>query len=292
LFHDTEYRMKQNSQSNYLMSLKSTLLGWLLLMGLVQFTWAAPPLPPLLWRVDSRPPETIFSTGFVALGNNTSMLDHVSGRFNDSGFVAATEQRETARAFAQLMYLLNPSYRGSPLYIYQIRPQNNAYSVVNYLRSMATGGASSPVTANRAREFLGAYGSQFEWASTGAILASQIQSATAVTLTQGDVVEGATSVNRAYVTANTSANSNPYTPPDGSLPAAPANLLTQSRVGQTLLGLWLSLSYCVPRRHDGRELRAAEAPDACDNPATWTPNQLDRLIGLRSQAYVELLMDE
>lgn len=94
----------------------------------------------ILYRVDIRSPEEIFSTGFHSFGENDSVRDHARGvscvdRQENSAFISTSTDPEWAGNYARRLY----SQTAAPVYVYIITSQSNFYNLgeslehVNYL---------------------------------------------------------------------------------------------------------------------------------------------------------------
>ncbi|MDR5777688.1 MULTISPECIES: hypothetical protein [unclassified Caballeronia] len=94
-----------------------------------------------LYRVDSRPPEQIFSSGFESHGDNWDLVQHLNGDScvsgsRDSAYVAMTGGVDETRRIAR-QYYSSSAFHGT-LYRYEIRADENYYRLrvsVDYLIS-------------------------------------------------------------------------------------------------------------------------------------------------------------
>ncbi|MBJ7262962.1 MAG: hypothetical protein JHC61_04135 [Burkholderiaceae bacterium] len=96
----------------------------------------------VLYRMDTRPPEVIFRTGFSSWGTNDNLAEHASGEScsrsagqlgaRSSAFVATTSNPEFARRLARVAVTLTPTGR---TYIYTIRSNDNMYNLAESLRA-------------------------------------------------------------------------------------------------------------------------------------------------------------
>lgn len=121
-----------------------------LVLALLLFTASIPsllqaqsiPNTGILYRMDTRPPEVIFRTGFSAWGNNDDLAEHTSGRScsytegrdgnRRSAFVATTANPAFARRLARVAA---QSTRSGRAYIYTIRSNDNLYELARSLRA-------------------------------------------------------------------------------------------------------------------------------------------------------------
>lgn len=93
--------------------------------------------PQVVYRIDERPPDAIFKQGFTANGRNDYLLAHVLGASlvrglpenQRSNFVATTATLQTAYLIAERRWQFNPALRTRPLFIYEIRADQNFYEV-------------------------------------------------------------------------------------------------------------------------------------------------------------------
>jgi hypothetical protein len=81
----------------------------------------------VLYRFDTRPPEEIFSSGFVPRGRDTDLIRHTLAWTQESAFIATTLSFEAATSFADTYLQANPDATG---YIYRIDADNHFYEVM------------------------------------------------------------------------------------------------------------------------------------------------------------------
>lgn len=108
---------------------------------------AAPPaelyegeLPTVLYRVDTRPPSEVFSTGFSswpATRGTRAEMDLVRHAANSqdhtSGYVSTTSSLQGAQYFANSLHAAT----GQQVYLYEIAPSSDMYNVPQSLASIA-----------------------------------------------------------------------------------------------------------------------------------------------------------
>jgi len=129
--------------------------------------------PTLVYRVETRPPAEIFSTGFVSRGDNLDLVQHVL-RTPDSGFVATTDSPEAVARIAQALVKMDNT---KPLWVYTIRASDNFYHVSESLDWIVD---HNPAHRAKAENALARYSHQKEWAAVKRIPPSQIQQAVRV----------------------------------------------------------------------------------------------------------------
>ncbi|MGL4356843.1 MAG: enterotoxin A family protein [Aeromonas popoffii] len=88
----------------------------------------------VLYRVDTRSPDEIFSKGFDSFGENDSVRDHSRGvscvgRAENSAFISTSSDPEYAGNYARRIY----SQTSSPVYVYIIISSSNMYNMVSSL---------------------------------------------------------------------------------------------------------------------------------------------------------------
>jgi len=126
--------------------------------------------PTLLYRVDTRPPEEIFPTGFVSRGAALNLVKHVLGSAR-SGFIATTESPEAASRIASELVRKDHT---KPVWIYTIRADHNFYSVPQSLDWIAAHDRSRRTAVGIMLAF---YEYQQEWVAVGRVPPTQIQQA-------------------------------------------------------------------------------------------------------------------
>ncbi|MGH1592799.1 putative AB5 enterotoxin ADP-ribosylating subunit YtxA [Yersinia proxima] len=189
----------------------------LLIFCLVNFNSRAKP-PDIVWRVDTRDHNEIFSTGFSSSGDNDLVLDHLSGRScrsidnqsADSAFISTTSDRGFAYSYLErvLKNIETTITSSAKAYIYQIRADTNMYSADYTLDFLLRLGASE-VQQEIHRIFRYApYLS--EWMAHRSVLAEQIMSATSYLLEEGRVILNGYIPNPLYRQTRSSASMNPY----------------------------------------------------------------------------------
>lgn len=135
------YRLQGNTittQSSFLGSNFKLVMAVLLLLCCLLFSATAVDPPQYVYRADLRNPLEVFINGFLALGNNNDLHDHVSGAScqnhqvqGTTTFVDTTSDFAMAKRWGeQLLYhrdvLVQPET--DTFYIYQIRPARNFYN--------------------------------------------------------------------------------------------------------------------------------------------------------------------
>ncbi|WP_159567636.1 enterotoxin A family protein [Budvicia diplopodorum] len=155
------------------------------------------------YRADSRPPQTIFSTGFVVLGQNNNLLRHVEG---ESCFTGTRDSLFTSTTASQ-SFAIDWGDRRQDFYVYAIRPTSNFFRVYDSL-NYAAQQSGDPEFTHRARFFQ----EQDEWVALGNITPQQIYRAIRYTRTpDGIAVAHEASYNQRYEDIQTAPSSTPYT---------------------------------------------------------------------------------
>lgn len=191
------------------------LFAWVCLIGMWP-AWAYPP-PELVYRMDTRSPDDIFRNGFIPVGHNTNLYEHVEGFTcfggdRTSGFVATTDDESFATGWGS-WWLSN----GSHFFVYRIRPTTQFYSTTASLMHayQSEGREAYRMLADR---FIG----QGEWVSRGRIPALSIVDATEyISRGSGGLPPTRVTIhtNTGYVEAPAEVNVQPYrwnTEGDGS----------------------------------------------------------------------------
>ncbi|MCF0217963.1 MAG: hypothetical protein HUJ42_02860 [Malacoplasma sp.] len=196
--------------------------------------------PKLIYRIDARPPEEIFETGFVPWGSNTNFFRHILGysigddipEERRSGIISASDSPDSSLRFFGGM-MTDPTDQ-MEYYLYEIRADETVYSasrtanfynqrINNGLMDLEEGNLETAIDAIDSvfREF--AY--QREWFSVGAIPRERVRSAWRVDAVpinpnairhQRDTVYFTPRINDPeifnphYVDANTFANNLPF----------------------------------------------------------------------------------
>jgi len=266
-------------------------LACLLLLLMYSAAWATPPTN--VFRVDERPPSEIFKNGFNKRGQNDYLLAHVLGTSlmpgsEGSFFVATTATLETAYLIAQRRYQYNPALQTSPLYIYEIRADQNFYEVDLYMENMEENPpeGESRINIARARQ---AYRYQREWVAAGGIGPQLIRRARQIHFEGGRIIDDHHDFENGgiYADADTHANAGIY---------PRLGLQTYHRVlgGRAFIlnstvdflrGFAVSLAYCPPVA----ERRIKRQVGGCDNPTVIYP--YTDLTGL-TEIYPLLLNEE
>ncbi|MGP2425539.1 putative AB5 enterotoxin ADP-ribosylating subunit YtxA [Yersinia sp. 2538 StPb PI] len=189
----------------------------LLIFSMINFNgWANP--PDIVWRVDTRDYQEIFRQGFHSLGDNDSVVEHLSGRScrgdhatsADSIFISTTADKIFAYNYLERVLKKIQTTIGSDalVYLYQIRADSNMYSAdytLNFILRVGASGMQQELHhIFRYSPFLS------EWMAHSRILEEQIMSATSYLLRQGKVIANEFMPNPLYRQTRSSASANPY----------------------------------------------------------------------------------
>ncbi|SEM38628.1 Pertussis toxin, subunit 1 [Luteibacter sp. UNCMF331Sha3.1] len=179
---------------------------WLLFLCLVSVSVACQ-AERFLYRMDMRPPDAIFATGFIPPGVNTNLYRHVTGQtcyFSEqtSGFVATTSDAQFALDWGSEVVR-----RGRRFYVYRIRQTAQFYNTTTSLMHAYAATAHQPY-----REAARTFVEQSEWASRGTIPRHTIVDA-AEYVSRGPAVAPervTTHINLHYVAAPSTVVTTPY----------------------------------------------------------------------------------
>ncbi|CRY00343.1 putative enterotoxin subunit [Yersinia enterocolitica] len=202
----------------------------LLVFCLVSFISRAKP-PDIVWRVDTRNYNDIFTNGFISSGSDDRIIEHLSGRscrsngvvHGDSAFISTTAHRNFAYDYAERI-LRSMNRQGdvnARVYIYQIRATENMYSAeisLLFLLQLKMGGPSA-----EAQRILRYSSYLAEWMAYRMIAAEQVISVVPLYLYQGNVRVDGYLPNRRFVQTRSHANVNPY--PDVFHTSSPFRLM-------------------------------------------------------------------
>jgi hypothetical protein len=143
---------------------------------------AQSPPPTVLYRVDTRPPDEVFTEGFQPLGTESNLIAHVIGQSiadRTSSFIALTDDL----AYAQRLAVQTVNGVGRPdAYIYTIEPRQSMFSVNVSLRDsddalQASGLGDTDAHRILLNSVLSVMQHQHEWVSDEAIPSTAIRSA-------------------------------------------------------------------------------------------------------------------
>ncbi|AMB88149.1 hypothetical protein AWM79_23880 [Pseudomonas agarici] len=262
--------------------------GAIFLLSILFFSSVLAAPPKKVYRVDDRPPDEIFSTentkAFAPWGENDYLLAHVLGVSlrqlgpEGSAFVATAETLEAARQVAQTRFRLTPpTQRVRPLYIYEIRAEQNFYEVDRYMEALER----NPPEDESRRDIAfarSAFRYQREWVAFGGITNAQVRLARRIYFNEDtlQIEEDGVIENEHFVAANTRANDGIF-PLQGMHPLLGRQAFILNSTVEFLSGFAVSLAYCPPPAVD-RKIRLKVAESNCNNP---TVIHLDRdLTGL------------
>ncbi|EBY6258396.1 typhoid-like toxin S-CDT ADP-ribosylating subunit PltA [Salmonella enterica] len=158
-----------------------------------------------VYRVDSTPPDVIFRDGFSLLGYNRNFQQFISGRScsggsSDSRYIATTSSVNQTYAIARAYYSRS-TFKGN-LYRYQIRADNNFYSLLPSITYLETQGGHFNAYEKTMMRL------QREYVSTLSILPENIQKAVALVYDSatGLVKDGVSTMNASYLGLSTTSN--------------------------------------------------------------------------------------
>lgn len=105
-----------------------------------------------VYRIDTRPPEEIFASGFVAQGLDNNLINHVFGWTRETAFVSTTASLDVAERLARL-YLEQSSDPDALIYIYRMNANQDFYAAIPSLQSFLEQQRGAPMAArNEERE--------------------------------------------------------------------------------------------------------------------------------------------
>ncbi len=93
-----------------------------------------------VYRVDERPPDQVFASGFISLGTNTDLLDHTIGdscpgaESQRSIWLSAYNSDDSARLHARAVLVARPNLPG--IWVYSIHTNNTYLEVIDALRQL------------------------------------------------------------------------------------------------------------------------------------------------------------
>ncbi len=197
-------------------------------------------LPKFLYRLEKISPDIAFQKGFKPIGTNTNFFNHISGhglnrninQEKSSFFISASERKSSAiRLLGSLEYNIDNL---NNYYLYKVRANNNAYSVLKTLNNLLlyskqrqlTFALGEYLTINEMIDFYyNNFSHQYEWFFVGPISPSMIECCwkiDVVKIKNDNVINSNESlkfvskisnqkiVNFGFVDKNTTANSKPY----------------------------------------------------------------------------------
>ncbi|WP_249032358.1 scabin-related ADP-ribosyltransferase [Tenebrionicola larvae] len=164
--------------------------------------------PDLVYRLDSRHPDTIFAEGFQPMGENRNLIEHLSGRaleLGNSAFISTTSTWSAIERFVS-----EDLEENAESWVYEITPTDTFYDVNG---SMLHANLQNPGTplATQALRIYREFGWQEEFASVQAIPSSRIAYAYRVRVVNGNVVVQETRNNPNYVPTTPTINPAYYT---------------------------------------------------------------------------------
>ncbi|MBG6246928.1 MAG: hypothetical protein EKD82_01365 [Candidatus Symbiopectobacterium sp. PLON1] len=170
------------------------------------------------FRYSVVPPEQVFQQGFLPLGNNSNVYQHVTGvscfdRNANSRFISTSSSEFMAMEMANANTPIGSNY-----YLYRIRPTDNFYNSMNSVQA-----AMNRTHDERFFEAYLYYMLEDEWFAEGGISPQQIHSA--IEYQSHGPHQEATLIreypNAAYIDADSAPNDTVYSIPD--LPAEHIN---------------------------------------------------------------------
>lgn len=155
-------------------------------------SYSDPPSPPSntawFYRVDTRPPEIIFSEGFAPRGNDHDLVSQFLGyseQLTNNGFVSVTDSFSVAVEFADSILR---SGDNDNLYIYRVNAAAGFYNVEysirthvdNILSDREESGDSLHNYLERIYDGLDAFSWEREWVTSNTIAGSSVRAASLV----------------------------------------------------------------------------------------------------------------
>lgn len=134
--------------------------------------------PNTVYRISSRAPADVFSSGFPAEGDDQDLLRYVSGTSvvdGTSAYISTTQISAYAIAIAATF---SQAYPAIPIYIYGVRPTENFHNVEVSLRYAQEALPNPEVREQVSAIALATEGQEIgHWAARGGIRPEQIQGA-------------------------------------------------------------------------------------------------------------------
>lgn len=124
--------------------------------------------PATVWRVDSRPPGTIFTYGFPESGEDDNLLASVNNATNERAYVPTTTNpmffHDFAYGAAQTNYI----------WVYEIRATANFYNATGSIEWLRDNTNAPQRIRTVARDTYDAFRNQQEWSALGGIPREQV----------------------------------------------------------------------------------------------------------------------
>ena len=233
-------------------------------------------IPKEVYRVDSRPPEVIFASGFNSWGNNDSLLDHVIGDSlaeSNSAFVATSGNLRAALNFAVSEFAVT----GSNFWLYRIEPDGSFWNINTSLEYIAE--TASDSEARTAGMALITYSQQEEWVALRQVPTTLIHSATRYRVIgrRPVEIESSTEENPHFFPSSEVPNSGPYISTQDFNINATVHLVQDRPVwGECLCGVQCAI------QKPFNDIISASKGGSCDKPKTMSLKDYERMMDWRS----------
>lgn len=131
--------------------------------------------PKVVYRISSRAPADVFSSGFPAEGDDIDLLRYVAGTSVIDGTSAYISTTQISRHAIAIAAIFSQAYPSVPVYIYLVRPTENFYSVAASLRFARDALPNPEVREQASAIALATQGQENgHWAARGGIRLEQI----------------------------------------------------------------------------------------------------------------------
>ncbi|EKT62437.1 scabin-related ADP-ribosyltransferase [Providencia burhodogranariea] len=165
-------------QEYYIDKLLVFIILFVLIFITLNTAHAIPP-PDIVYRIDSRPPNQIFATGFQSWGDDEDLLRHVSGESinnRTSALISTTSNWMTIEQMART--LMGPNTQA---WVYAIRPSINFHDINGSLINSNMQNAENINISRQSLALYRTYSWQEEFAAYNTITNRQIHYAQAIT---------------------------------------------------------------------------------------------------------------
>lgn len=176
-------------------------------------SFAVPPVPEVVYRLDSRSPDEIFNSGFNSWGNNRELLPHLVGdtsRNRTDGLISTSSNINAIERIAQDIMLLDDDV----VWLYTIVPGSDFYEINGSLLNAYSNPNLPESVRNQSLNMHTRFGWQHEYVNA----AGHIDRSTIINARQVRWVNGSIDMH------NTEIRDNPNVG-DNLLPAVNANYL-------------------------------------------------------------------
>lgn len=198
----------------------------------VSICFADPPPPPTnpVWYSTTRPPQEVFQHGLAPHGNDNSVMRYIMGTDDSRRSTAfITVFRRSAWPYHETSQLLRENTSISQIYVYQIRPTNNFYSIAITLSHLLRVGVLTNTRLPTISQRIARY---YVYFSYGSIPPQQIYSVATIARQPDGSITVHENYNPNYIPDGTTFNPGPFlgndSLPPQTLPAPPMEAMDLS----------------------------------------------------------------